>query len=320
MVLVILTVTMNPAYDVTYRVENFTCGRTHRVKSVEQRLGGKGINVTRVLNQLGRYARATGFADHAFAAAAEAEVPVDFVHALPWVRRTVVISESDTGTATALREPGARVANPHASEQLEVRVSGMLPHISGLVIAGSLPEGIDPGLPARIAQAALEARVPTVCDLDGPALRMASRVPGVVLLPGLAEFEELTKSGAETPAALVAAARPLVDRGAGAVIITRGPLGMVAVTADGAWDAHLPEPLTGNPTGAGDTVAAAVIAALANANPPDWPAILVDAVATSAASVVIPVAGEIDRRLRGHLAPTVVVSELGTPSSESPRA
>src|SRR5690606_7223225 len=138
--------------------------------------------------------------------------------------------------------------------------------------------------------------------------------------PGLAEFEELTKSGAETPAALVAAARPLVDRGAGAVIITRGPLGMVAVTADGAWDAHLPEPLTGNPTGAGDTVAAAVIAALADANnPPDWPAILVDAVATSAASVVIPVAGEIDRRLRGHLAPTVVVSELETPSSESPR-
>ena len=312
----ILTVTMNPAYDVTYRVENFTCGRTHRVRSVEQRLGGKGINVTRVLNQLGRYARATGFADHAFAAAAEAEMPVDFVHALPWVRRTVVISESDTGTATALREPGARVANPHASEQLEVRVSGMLPQISGLVIAGSLPEGIDPGLPARIAQGALQARVPTVCDLDGPALRMASRVPGVVLLlPGLAEFEDLTKSGAETPAALAAAARPLVNRGAGAVIITRGPLGMVAVTADGAWDAHLPEPLTGNPTGAGDTVAAAVIAALANANPPDWPATLVDAVATSAASVVIPVAGEIDRRLRGHLTPTVVVSELDTPSA-----
>ncbi|MEU1985934.1 hexose kinase [Nocardia sp. NPDC019395] len=320
MVLVILTVTMNPAYDVTYRVEKFTPGQTHRVRSVEQRLGGKGINVTRVLNQLGRYARATGFADHAFAAAAESEMPVDFVHALPWVRRTVVISESDTGTATALREPGARVANPHASEQLEVRVSGMLPHISGLVIAGSLPEGIDPGLPARIAHAALEAGVPTVCDLDGPALRMASRVPGVVLLPGLGEFGSLTRSNADTPATLTAAARPLVDRGAGAVIITRGPLGMVAVTPDGAWDAHLPEPLTGNPTGAGDPVSAAVVAALASTNAPDWPSILVDAVATSAASVVIPVAGEIDRRLRGHLTPTVVVSELDTPTSGSESA
>ncbi|MGI5222730.1 hexose kinase [Nocardia sp. CA-290969] len=316
----ILTVTMNPAYDVTYRVENFARGRTHRVRSVEQRLGGKGINVARVLNQLGRYARATGFADHAFAAAAEAELPVDFVHALPWVRRTVVISEADTGTATALREPGARVANPHASEQLEVRVSGMLAHISGLVIAGSLPDGIDPGLPARIAQAALEAGVPTVCDLDGPALRMASRVPGVVLLPGLTEFESLTKSGADTPAALLATARPLVDRGVGAVIVTRGSLGMVAVTPDGAWNAYLPEPLTGNPTGAGDPVSAAVINALSRTDSPDWPEILTDAVATSAASVVIPIAGEIDRRLRGHLAPTVVVEELDTPGANSESA
>lgn len=315
----ILTVTMNPAYDVTYRVENFRSGRTHRVRSVEQRLGGKGINVTRVLNQLGRYSRATGFADHAFAAAAEAEMPVDFVHALPWVRRTVVVSESDTGTATALREPGARITNPHASEQLEVRVSGMLPHISGLVIAGSLPEGIDPGLPARIAQAAIEAGVPTVCDLDGAALRMAARVSGVVLLPGLAEFEELTRSGAGAPDELVTAARSLVDRFARAVIVTRGPLGMVAVTADGAWEAHLPEPLTGNPTGAGDTVAAAVIAALAAENPPPWPEVLREAVAISAASVVIPVAGEIDRRLRGHLAPAVVVSELGSsPADPTP--
>ena len=66
----ILTVTMNPAYDMTYRVEHFERGQAHRVRSVEQRIGGKGINVTRVLNQLGKYARATGFSDHAFAAAA----------------------------------------------------------------------------------------------------------------------------------------------------------------------------------------------------------------------------------------------------------
>ena len=307
----ILTVTMNPAYDVTYRVENFTRGQAHRVRAVEQRLGGKGLNVARVLNQLGRYTRATGFADHAFAAAAESEMPVDFVHALPWVRRTVVISESDTGTATALREPGARVSNPHASEQLEVRVAGMLPHITGLVIAGSLPDGIDAGLPARIAQAGVSAGVPVVCDLDQAALRMASRVRGAVLLPGRDEFEALTRCPADSPESVLRGARPLVEAGAGAVIVTRGPEGMVAVTANGTWGAALPEPVTGNPTGAGDPATAAVVAGLATGGEPDWPEILVDAVATSAASVVIPVAGEIDRRLSGHLAPTVQLTVLG---------
>ncbi|MGV9616530.1 1-phosphofructokinase [Nocardia xishanensis] len=312
----ILTVTMNPAYDMTYRVERFDRGQAHRVRSVEQRIGGKGINVTRVLNQLGKYARATGFSDHAFAAAAELEMPVDFVHALPWVRRTVVISESRDGTATALWEPGARVSNPHAAEQLAVRVSGLLPDINGLVISGSLPGGIDPGLPAELARSAVAAGVPTICDVDGEALRLACAVPGVILMPNMEELERLSGRSPQTPEEVVAAARPLIDRGVRAVVATRGPDGMIAVTEEGAWFAGLPEPLAGNPTGAGDSAAAAVIAALCARTEPDWPAILTDAVATAAAAVVIPVAGEIDRCLRTRLTPTVRVDKLAAPESE----
>ncbi|MGQ4596992.1 hexose kinase [Nocardia sp. R6R-6] len=315
MVVVILTVTMNPAYDMTYRVERFERGKAHQVRSVEQRIGGKGINVTRVLNQLGKYARATGFSDHAFAAAAELEMPVDFVHALPWVRRTVAISESEDGTATALWEPGARVSNPHAAEQLAVRVAGLLPEISGLVIAGSLPGGIEPALPAEIARTAIAADVPTVVDVDGEALRLAAQVPGIVLTPNVAELRLLT--GAETDSAdqIVTAARPLIAHGVRAVVATRGPVGMVAVTADGAWSAALTQPLAGNPTGAGDSAVAAVIAGLSGTSSPDWTALLTDAVATSAAAVVIPVAGEIDRGLRTRLAPTVQVEQLNLPKS-----
>ncbi|MEV0761181.1 hexose kinase [Nocardia sp. NPDC050435] len=310
----ILTVTMNPAYDMTYRVERFERGQAHRVRSVEQRIGGKGINVTRVLNQLGKYARATGFADHAFAAAAELEMPVDFVHALPWVRRTVVISESEDGTATALWEPGARVSNPHAAEQLTIRVAGLLPDINGLVISGSLPGGIDHGLPAEVARIAVEAGVPTICDVDGEALRLAAEVPGVILMPNTEELERLTGLVPVTPGEVAHAVRPLLERGVRAIVATRGAEGMIAVTADGAWMAELPEVLAGNPTGAGDSAAAAVIAALSEPGEPDWPAILVDAVATSAAAVVIPVAGEIDRCLRTRIAPTVVVEKLSAPS------
>ncbi|MEV6323118.1 1-phosphofructokinase [Nocardia sp. NPDC051787] len=312
----ILTVTMNPAYDMTYRVERFERGQAHRVRSVEQRIGGKGINVTRVLNQLGKYARATGFSDHAFAAAAELEMPVDFVHALPWVRRTVVISESDDGTATALWEPGARVSNPHAAEQLAVRVAGLLPEIAGLVISGSLPGGIEPSLPAEIARTAIAADVPTIVDVDGEALRLAAHVPGIVLTPNRGEIRRLTGAEPDTADTIVNAAYPLVENGVRAVIATRGAEGMVAVTADGAWSAALPEPLAGNPTGAGDSVVAAVIAALSTDSSPEWAAVLTDAVATSASAVVIPVAGEIDRGLRTRLTPTVRVERLDLPKPQ----
>ncbi|MGW4283804.1 hexose kinase [Nocardia sp. NPDC004750] len=320
MVEVILTVTMNPAYDMTYRVERFERGQAHRVRSVEQRIGGKGINVTRVLNQLGKYARATGFSDHAFAAAAELEMPVDFVHALPWVRRTVVISESEDGTATALWEPGARVSNPHAAEQLSVRVAGLLPEIAGLVISGSLPGGIEPSLPAEIARTAIAADVPTICDVDGEALRLAAQVPGIVLTPDETELQRLIGTRPTTADDIVIAAKPLIDNGVRALIATRGPEGIVAVTADGAWTGALAEPLAGNPTGAGDAAVAAVIAALSTESRPDWAALLADVVATSAAAVVVPVAGEIDRSLRTRLTPTIHVRELdiSTPQKTSP--
>ncbi|MCX4098864.1 hexose kinase [Nocardia sp. alder85J] len=313
----ILTVTMNPAYDTTYRVERLERGAAQRVLSVQQRIGGKGINVSRVLNQIGKYSRATGFADHMFAAAAELELPVDFVHALPWVRRTVVISESEDGTATGLWEPGPRVSEPHSIDQLRVRVSGLLPDSRGLVVSGSLPIGVTEAMPADLARIAVAAGVPVVCDVDGRALRYAAQVPGVVLMPNLDELRQLVDDEIDDPADIPAATGPLIAMGVRAVITTLGAAGMVAVTAAGAWSAALPEPLAGNPTGAGDAAAAAVIAALASGAAPDWPAILIDAVATSAAAVVIPVAGEIDRSLRERLAPTVTVTDLRPAAQEA---
>ncbi|MBF6451249.1 hexose kinase [Nocardia elegans] len=309
----ILTVTLNPAYDMTYRVENFEPGRAHRVSSVEQRVGGKGINVSRVLNQIGKYSRATGFADHTFSAAAERELPVDFVHALPWVRRTVVISDSHDGSATSLWEPGARLTNPDAVDQLLVRLRGLAGEAGGIVVSGSLPSGVRVSLPADLARIGLDAGVPVICDVDGLALEAAARVPGVILMPDLDEFAGLTGARPATTEEVAAAAAALVGAGAGAVIATRGSDGMVAVTPDGAWSAVLPEPLCGNPTGAGDAAAAAVIAALAGPDRPEWPAILADAVATSAAAVVMAVAGEIDLSLRQRVLAEVVVEKLADP-------
>ncbi|MVU75818.1 hexose kinase [Nocardia sp. ET3-3] len=306
---------MNPAYDMTYRLERLERGRAHRVLAVEQRLGGKGINVARVLSQLGTYACATGFADHTFAAAAAAEFPADFVPALPWVRRTVVISESRDGTATGLWEPGAYIHELHAVDRLRDRIEFLLPELKGLVVSGSLPGGVDETVPADLARAAVAAGIPTVCDVDGPALKVAATVPGIVLMPNQDELERLTGVVAERPEAVVSAAGALVDAGVRAVVATLGAAGIVAVTSDGAWSASLPEPLAGNPTGAGDAASAAVIRALATGDP-DWPTLLTDAVATSAAAVVIPVAGEIDMTLRDRLTPTIRVTALDMPTPE----
>ncbi|OEV09692.1 1-phosphofructokinase, partial [Streptomyces nanshensis] len=57
----ILTVTLNAALDLTYRVPHLVPHASHRVRQVTERPGGKGLNVARVLGALGFRTTVTGF-------------------------------------------------------------------------------------------------------------------------------------------------------------------------------------------------------------------------------------------------------------------
>ncbi|HLR84567.1 MAG TPA: hexose kinase [Nocardioidaceae bacterium] len=295
----ILTVTPNPAYDVTYVVPRIDLGAVHRVAEVRERAGGKGINVARVLGQLGVRAHALGFGDNAFAMALRDDgIDHDLVEALPRVRRTLVVRAEDT---TSFWEPGATLADG-AEDELCRRVEERLTDARGVVVSGSLPSGADPGLPARLARLAVAAGVPVVVDTHGEPLRRAAQVPGVVLMPNTDELADLATDADDWKTACDS----LVAAGVRAVVATHGADGMSAVAQDASWHASPPERIAGNPTGAGDAAAAATIAHLSGGHP-DWPALLAEAVATSGAAVTMPAAGEIDHATRERLRPYVTV-------------
>lgn len=299
--MMILTVTPNPAYDITYAVPRVEPGAVHRVTDVRERAGGKGINVARVLTQLGEPVLALGFGNVSFAADLDAiGLRNDLVPALRRIRRTIVAHGAD-GT-TSFWEPGAELTQPDASDLLVDRLRAHLDEASGVVVSGSLPAGADAALPARLARVAVDAGVPVVVDTDGEPLRIAARVPGVVLVPNADELD-LLAPGSRASADCLDPCSDLLGAGVRAVIATRGADGMVAATADGAWRATPDVRVDGNPTGAGDAAAAAIVARLAA--PVDWPALLHDAVATSAAAVATPVAGEIDPAVRERARPRV---------------
>jgi tagatose 6-phosphate kinase len=290
-----ITVTPNPAWDVTYEVPVLVPGEVHRVTRVHRRLGGKGVNVARVLAALGRVAVAVLPGPGELAA--EAGLDVDVVPGLAAIRQTLVVQGADD-TTTSLWEPGIepdsgteRALTDRVCALLSSGGSGQSALAAGIVISGSLPPGLDPRLHARLAAAALEAGVPAVVDTSGEALAQAASVPGVVLAPNAAELAQLTGTPCADPAAAIAAARGLLPGGPLAVVVTLGRNGLAAVTGNGTWHGRLPEPLVGNPTGAGDAAAAALIAGLAGMT--GWPETVRDAVALSAAAVLSPVAGEV---------------------------
>lgn len=286
----IVTVTCNPAYDLTYTVDELSPGRVHRVRAVHQRAGGKGVNVAAVLAQLGAPALATGLATAEFATAVEGlGIATDFEPALTEVRRTVVVADR-TGT-TSFWDPGVPITAPRdAARRLRARIEPLLTDATCLVVSGSLAPGLPPDLPAGLAAMALLRGIPAIVDTAGESLARAACVPGLVLMPNEDELTELT--GSNEP---VSAARALVSAGVRAVIATRGSAGMVLVTEAGGWRGLPVRHIEGNPTGAGDAAAAAVAVALSAGHPPEE--LLSEAVAVSAAAVAMPVAGLVDLTL-----------------------
>lgn len=293
----ILTVTPNPAYDVSYHTPALEPGEVHRVSAVHRRAGGKGVNVAAVLAALGEPVVATGLATAEFAADVERlGVRASFTEALPHVRSTVAVFDGDR--TTSLWEAGVRPADPATAEaDLRWRVAELLPEAGCLVVSGSLPPGVGHTLPADLARLAHDHGVPCLVDVSGAALAAAAEVPGVVLSPNADELAELVTSTDD----VVAAVRSLVVRGAGAVFATRGTDGIVVATAAGCWVVPAVPGIVGNPTGAGDAAAAAIARGLAAGDSPAR--IAEDAVALAAAAVAAPVAGAVDpERFREHRA------------------
>ncbi|MEV8306767.1 1-phosphofructokinase family hexose kinase [Streptomyces flavidovirens] len=305
----ILTVTLNTALDITYRVPALTPHASHRVTGVAERPGGKGLNVARVLAALGHDTVVTGFAGGPSGAVLrDLLAPLAPVDALVPVsgntRRTVAVVDAATGDTTQLNEPGPTVTPDEWSAFL-ASYAELLDGAEAVALCGSLPPGIHVGAYAELIRRARTAGVPVLLDTSGEPLRrgIAAR-PGLVK-PNADELAQLT--GARDP---LRAAHDARRRGAHTVVASLGADGMLAATPEGLWQAAPPARVKGNPTGAGDSAVAGLLSGLVEQLP--WPQRLARAVALSAATVLAPAAGEFDVRTYEDLLPQVEVTAHAT--------
>ncbi|MFJ8664264.1 1-phosphofructokinase family hexose kinase [Streptomyces sp. NPDC093600] len=302
----ILTVTLNTALDLTYRVPALTPHASHRVTQVIERPGGKGLNVARVLAALGYETVVTGFAGGPTGEvlrARLADLPLTdaLVPTAGPTRRTVAVVDAASGDTTQLNEPGPTIG-PAEWAALTGRYAELLRGADAVALCGSLPPGIHVGAYAELVRLARGAGVPVLLDTSGEPLRRGIAARPDLVKPNADELAQLT--GSREPHRATQDAR---RRGARAVVSSLGPEGMLAATPDGVWCAAPPAPVRGNPTGAGDSAVAGLLSGLVDGLP--WPDRLARAVALSAATVLSPVAGEFDRSAYEELLPRVTVKE-----------
>lgn len=302
MVDLIGAVTLNLALDITYHVDRLLVGGSHRVETVRQRAGGKGVNVARVCKVLGSEVLALGLAGGRTGELIAADLYADEVPALltPIAgesRRSVAVVDREAGDATVFNEAGPLVGPDEWRAFCDRVPWGRL---GVLVCSGSLPPGLRPDAYAELAARARHHGVPAVVDAGGEVLLAAAKAGAVVR----ANAAELRSAVGDVD--VVAGGKHLLDLGASAAVLTDGASGMVAVTVSGVWLAKPVERVAGNPTGAGDAATAVVAAALGD----DWPDVLRSAVAASSAAVLTPVAGDIDLAAYRRWLPQVVVDAV----------
>ncbi len=252
----IVTVTANPSVDRTYRIGALKPGTLHRATNVTVEASGKGVNVSRVLAQLGvptRMVLTAGGPEGRLLSELLRDLPADIVEVAGHTRINVTVVSGDE--PTKINEPGAPLAAAEAGT-LVAAVEKLLPDASWLAVCGSLPPGTDPDLVARLIATGRAQGVPVAVDSSGAALAAAVTARADLVKPNTDELAEL--SGAASPET---AARQIQRQTGGTVLATLGGDGALLITPDGGWHA-VPPPITPiNTTGAGDALLAGYLGA-----------------------------------------------------------
>lgn len=258
----IYTVTFNPAIDYVVHVRDMRLGDINRLTSEEIYFGGKGINVSLVLSELGIPSRALGFVAGFTGKAieegiAQSGVETDFVHLETGCTRINVKIKS--GQETELNGQGPKIdekAVAQLYEKLEKLRDGDL-----LVLAGSIPGSLPPDIYEGILVRLSGRKIKAVVDAAGELLLNVLKYQPFLVKPNHHELGEMfgvTLVGIEE---IVAHARKLKEMGAVNVLVSMAGDGAVLVDEHG--EIHrcgVCEGAVRNSVGAGDSMVAGFIA------------------------------------------------------------
>lgn len=258
----ILTVTMNPSIDTRYILDKLVIDDVNRA-TPDKTAGGKGLNVTRVLTELGDDVIATGLlgghAGQFMADLMAADGIINSFSPIAGEARTC-ISILHEGNQTEILESGPEVSAEEYAAFLE-KFQELAAQAEVVTFSGSLPRGVDPACYAELTCIASEAGAKVILDSSGAALdaALASDRKPTLVKPNLDELNGLLGTSftpdqiAEIHAALKADGR---FDGIEWVVVSMGSAGSVAFVGDKTYRAVAPRVKAINCTGCGDSTIA----------------------------------------------------------------
>ncbi len=267
----ILTVTPNPALDVTLYVDGLKPHDTNRVTLREVDAGGKGLNLSRAAAELGARTVATGYLGGGTGAEIchillEQGVEAAFLRTEHPTRTNFNI-EDGAGPPTTLNAKGALVTQ-ELWQALKDKVTELSKDAEWLCLGGSLPQGLPTEAFAELTQIGRSAGAKILADADGEVMRLALAEGPDLVKPNLKEAERLLGRPLTGDGEVLAAAQEIcrLQKEGGSsdplAIVSLGAKGALLCAASGAWLSPAPAIEVRSTVGSGDSLLGGFLAAL----------------------------------------------------------
>ena len=255
------TITLNPAVDMLTKASNFSLGKLNRTQEAKYVVGGKGINISILLNNIGKKTKALGFVAGFTGYFIKSEldkldIEHDFVETLGTTRINIKLT---TDTETEINGQSSAVNSENITEffaKLDVLTTEDVVFLSGNVIAGMKLEDFK-----KIAEKVATKGATLVVDSNKDLVLDTLQYKPFVVKPNefeLGEMFGITLNGLEE---ILVYARKLQERGAQNVLVSRGVKGAILLTEnDEVLEVNVAEGKIVSTVAAGDSMLAMFVA------------------------------------------------------------
>ncbi|QJQ08710.1 1-phosphofructokinase [Pseudomonas putida] len=267
----ILTLTLNPALDITIGLDTLRPGQVNRSQAQQSHAAGKGLNVAQVLADLGHSVTVAGFLGRDNLQPFEALIDwrgfTDcFVRVPGETRSNIKLVEAD-GRVTDINGQGPEVDEAACSALLQ-HLQQVAPGHDAVVVAGSLSRGISADWFRQLLDRLKALGLKVALDSSGEALRAGLQSAPWLVKPNTEELGEVLGQAVDNPAQQRAAAEQLLARGVEHVVVSAGEQGVSWFARDLALHACPPKVTIASTVGAGDSLVAGMVHGLLQGEAP----------------------------------------------------
>lgn len=261
----ILTVTLNPSVDHALFVDKLKLSDTNRVLRCERDAGGKGVNLSRVVAELGGDTVATGFLGGGPGAyirqvLQKQGVKRDFIEVHGETRINFSVEDESGKPPTTFNERGPTITEADM-EELIAHVRKMAKKASWIAMGGSLPPGVPTSIYHDLGELARESDCKLALDADGEPFKLGLAVKPDFIKPNEAEAGRLLGRELKSDDDVIEAAKELSEK-ATIVVISRAEKGAVLAAEGNVYMGLSPKVEARSSIGSGDSLVAGFLWAL----------------------------------------------------------